>query len=144
MVISWDDPKWFDVVITINEIKVEHRGENMTGPIKSGYMRVNGMIKATNWDFVQKKNGIGGRVWMDQIDVDWAKVAMFTLPVVAQGHSAAVGLLLARIGDVNAHTYKRIGLFEFQFDEDMGRSVMMQRKSRGRWRDVAKSDFTLL
>ena len=41
---------------------------------------------------------------MDQIDMDWAKVPMFTLPVVAQGHSVAVGLLLARMGDVSAHT----------------------------------------
>ena len=116
----------------------------MAGAIKSGYLRVSGIIKATNWDFVRKKNGIGWRVWMDQTDVDWAKVAMFTLPVVAQGHPSAVGLLLARMGDVSAHTYKRIGLFEFQFDEDMGRTVMMQRNCRGCWRDVPKSDVTLL
>lgn len=74
MVVSWDDPRWFDVVTSINKIKVEYRGENMTGPFKSGYMRVNGMIKATNWGYVQKKNGIGWRVWMDHNDVDWAKL----------------------------------------------------------------------
>lgn len=98
----------------------------MTGPIKNGYMRVNGILKATNSDFVQRTNGIGWRVGMDQTDVDWAKVAIFTLPLVAQAHSAALALLLARMGDVNAHAYNCIGLFEFQFDEDMGKSVMMQ------------------
>ena len=99
MVIGWDEPKWFDIVITINEIRVEDRGENMTGPIKSCFLRVNGIVKARNWDSVQEKNGRGWRVWMDETDLDWAKVAMFTLLVLANSdnsYTAAVGLLLAR------------------------------------------------